>query len=161
MRASQKRKALHRELLKRLDMAGYQTSRIDIVRAIKSTWLQGLFGVTSSKEMDDAQLDVALLEVLILTLSVPTDSSVRKMSMEQRRCIIRLGKYVLGPKYGDGWFWRKLPEWTVDFNTQTGTPSGDGRIRKVTRLDDLTMAEAVYIIRVMEQIEFRLKSGGM
>lgn len=62
-----------------------------------------------------------------------------RLSEGQRKRIIRLGRYVLGEKYGKDWFWKKLREWT-----------------KKSRLDDLTHAEAHYIIKRMEKIEARL-----
>ena len=64
------------------------------------------------------------------------------ISEKQRKRIIRLGKYVLGPRYGNTWFWKKLKEWT-------------GK----TKIDDLTNAEAHYMIKRLESIERRLSKG--
>lgn len=59
-----------------------------------------------------------------------------KLSDKQRKRIVRLGRYVLGERYGKDWFWKKLPEWT-----------------KKHRLDELTHAEAHYVIQRLEKIE--------
>lgn len=62
-----------------------------------------------------------------------------RLTERQRKRIVRLGRYVLGERYGKDWFWKKLPEWT-----------------KKTRLDDLTHAEAHYVIQRLEKIEAAL-----
>lgn len=61
------------------------------------------------------------------------------ITVRQRKSIIRLGRYVLGEHYGKDWFWKKLNEWT-----------------KKSKLDDLTVAEARYVIERLEKIEKRL-----
>lgn len=61
---------------------------------------------------------------------------------KQRKAIIRLGKYVLGPVYGDTWLFKKLKEWIP-------------RFADVQRVDigELTNSEAWYVIRRLEKIE--------
>lgn len=61
------------------------------------------------------------------------------ITVRQRKSIIRLGRYVLGEHYGKDWFWKKLNEWT-----------------KKSKLDELTVAEARYVIERLEKIEKRL-----
>ncbi len=60
-----------------------------------------------------------------------------RLTDKQRRRIIRLGRYVIGERYGKDWFWRNLKEWT-----------------KKSRIEDLTVAEAHYVIKRMEKIEY-------
>lgn len=156
---SQKRREMHRLVMRRLQLAGWQTSIRPAVEAVKHAWLQQLFGVESSKQLDETQLDIALREVETLTVRKP-ESDIAQMSMAQRSRIIRLGKYVLGKHYGIDWFWPKLRLWTEDYNNGRKVYGVDITGRAVSRLNDLSRSEAVHVIRVMEAIEFRLVRKG-
>lgn len=72
-----------------------------------------------------------------------------KLTDKQRKRIIRLGLYVLGPVYGQEWFWAKCKKWIV-------------RLHDAERvdLDQLTNQEAWYLIRRLEKIEARLLKTG-
>lgn len=98
------------------------------MRELKNTFIESL---RYGKQLEEAQR----IEPLI------TDA--------QRKKIIRLGLYVLGPKYGKQWFWRKCKEWVV-------------RLRDADRVDlnKLTNQEAWTVIKRLERIEAQLKKGG-
>ncbi len=68
-----------------------------------------------------------------------------KLTEQQRKKIIRLGLYVIGKRYGSGWFWRKCREWIPRF-----------RQTEKIDLDSLTNYEAWIIIRKLEKIEQRI-----
>lgn len=72
-----------------------------------------------------------------------------KLTPSQKKRIIKLGLYVLGPVYGKEWFWKKCKAWIV-------------RLHDANRvnLDELTNQEAWYMIRRLERIEKHLKSTG-
>lgn len=155
MTPTQMRRTLHQRLLRRMHMAGWAITLRPAVEAVKRQFLQSLFGVESSTELNSTQLAIALKSINELALSTPA-SDVAQMSLAQRSRIIRLGKYVLGKHYGDDWFWKKLPEWTEEYNDGRKILDRHVTGRKVRKLDHLTVSEAVYVIRRLEQIEFRL-----
>ena len=72
-----------------------------------------------------------------------------KLTDKQRKRIIRLGLYVLGPVYGKEWFWAKCKKWIVRLHDA-----------KRVDLDELTNSEAWYLIRRLERIEKRLLETG-
>ncbi len=72
-----------------------------------------------------------------------------KLTDKQRKRIIRLGLYVLGPVYGKEWFWTKCKKWIVRLHDA-----------KRVELDELTNSEAWYLIRRLEKIEKRLIQTG-
>jgi hypothetical protein len=72
-----------------------------------------------------------------------------KLTDSQRKRLIRLGLYVLGPVYGKDWFWAKCKKWIIRLHDA-----------KRVDLDQLTNQEAWYLIRRMEKIEKRLLQTG-
>jgi hypothetical protein len=72
-----------------------------------------------------------------------------KLTEKQKKRIIRLGLYVLGPVYGKDWFWKKCTQWIVRLHDA-----------KRVDLDQLTNQEAWYLIRRLEKIEKRLLQTG-
>lgn len=67
------------------------------------------------------------------------------ISEKQRKRIVRLGLYVLGPVYGKQWFWEKCKKWIVRLKDA-----------KTVDLNSLTNQEAWYLIQRLERIEKRL-----
>lgn len=67
---------------------------------------------------------------------------------KQRRTLIKLGVYVLGPKYGKDFFWNKVKEWMPRWKNA-------GRVD----LGKLTNQEADYLIRRFTKIERRLEAA--
>jgi len=69
-----------------------------------------------------------------------------KATPRQISAIVKLGRYVLGERYGKDWFWKKCKEWIPRFND----------LERIN-LNDLTSYEAWYLIQRLEKIEKRLE----
>ncbi|MBP8975081.1 MAG: hypothetical protein KBG83_00030 [Bacteroidetes bacterium] len=72
--------------------------------------------------------------------------SEAKATPRQIAAIVKLGRYVIGERYGKNWFWQKCKEWIPRFNDAE-------RIN----LNELTSYEAWYLIQRLEKIEKRLE----
>ncbi len=151
----QKRMKLHSRIVHVMQRANYQTSYAPAVKAVKRAYLQNTFGVDSSTLLDDEQLNLAITAwTHHLKIAEPQDAFFSVPTGNEFNKIVRLGKYKLGKVYGDDWFWRHLPDWSLEtYSTvdQTQYPA-----RKVRTLKQLSRAEAEHIIRKLEQIEYRV-----
>jgi len=160
-----KRVRLHNLLVAKMHKAGYQTHYKPVVVMMKREFLKKYMGVVSSKELEGDAIDQAYKHLLNLAIKEPDAkaSEILPLSIEQRKKIIRIGRYVLGKHYGDDkWFWAKLPVYVMDFHAgeihkETGIALST---RKVRKLDDLTRAEAHYVIQRLEAIEYNITCGG-
>ena len=106
------------------------------------------FGRLSVKEM--RELHAMVQESKRTGAKLEKEQSLEpKLTDKQRKRIIRLGLYVLGPVYGKEWFWAKCKKWIVRLHDA-----------KRVDLDELTNSEAWYLIRRLERIEKRLLETG-
>jgi hypothetical protein len=152
------RNNLHKLLLTKMRAAGWQSSGKHIVETVKRAYLQKYCGVYSSTELNTEQLTQAIETLRVIAINKPTHWDHKPLTVAQRNCIIRLGKYVIGKQYGDDWFWQFLPKAIHEMyqgviDTETGV---DMSRRCVTRIHDLTEFEADYIIKRLMKIEERM-----
>lgn len=74
-----------------------------------------------------------------------------KATSAQIKRLVKLGRYsIINEKYGNDWFWKKCLEWIVRLKNANA---------KRVKLDELTNQEAWYLIKRLERIEKRLKTG--
>ena len=156
------RQQLHKLLVQKMDRAGYQTHYLPAVVMMKAEFLKRYCGVVSSKNLDAAMCEYAIEQLQSVTIAMPRKAQHKRPTIQQRKKIARLGKYVLGAVYGDQWFWKNLPEWIAElYLGATDSDSGiDISKRTVRKIDNLTQYEAWYIIQRMEKIEAKLHKDG-
>ncbi|MCZ7556812.1 MAG: hypothetical protein M5R41_10475 [Bacteroidia bacterium] len=156
------RQQLHKLLVAKMDRAGYQTHYLPCVVQMKQEFLKRYCGVTSSRQLDAAMCEYAIEQLQSVTIAMPRKAQHKRPTIQQRKKIARLGKYVLGAVYGDQWFWNNLPVWIGElYAGATDLESGvDISKRTVRKIDNLTQYEAWYIIQRMEKVEFKLHKDG-
>jgi hypothetical protein len=156
------RRQLHRLLIIKMNRAGWQTHFTPAVTAMKRQFLLRYCGVYSSKDLDAGMCEFAIEQLRDVAISAPRNIHHKRPSVDQRKRVVRLGRYVLGAVYGQNWFWKKLPEWIGElYDGQTDPETGeDLSKRRVRQLENLTSYEAWYIIQRMEKIEAKLHHEG-
>ena len=156
------RQQLHRLLMLKMNQAGWQTHFTPCVQKMKREFLMRYVGVTSSKFLDAEMCELAITRLKEIAVSTPRHAQHQRITVQQRKAIVKLGRYQLGKVYGDKWFWAQLPVWVKEFwvdvfDEETGT---DLSQRFVHRIDDLSVSEARYVIQRMEKIEYQLAREG-
>lgn len=156
------RQRLHRLLIEKMNRAGYQTHFVPAVALMKREFLQRYCGVTTSKDLDAGICEYAIEQLQNIAISQPRNVQFKRPTIKQRKALVRLGRYVLGAVYGDGFFWKKMPEWIAELYADAKEMYADVDLSKRTvhRLDNLTSYEAWYIIQRMEKIEVKLHEEG-
>ena len=156
------RQRLHMLLIDKMNRAGWQTHFTPCVQKMKLEFLMRYCNVTTSKRLDAEACEAATQRLREITIAPPTLAIHQRPTIQQRKAIVRLGRYVLGPVYGDKWFWKMLPDWVHEYwgTTYDHETDTDLSKRKVTRIDDLTRDEARYVIQRLEKVEARLKTTG-
>ncbi len=153
------RQRLHRLLIEKMNRAGWQTAYLPAVVAMKRQFLTRYCGVSSSKDLDSAMCDYAIEQLRGISIAEPQWPVHQRPTVDQRKKIVRLGKYRLAPVYGEAWFWKKLPEWIHEYHQDEIDPATgiDLSKRRVTSINMMTRAEAWYIIQRLEKVEARLE----
>ncbi len=156
------RRQLHRLLIIKMNRAGWQTHYTPAVTAMKREFLRRYCGVSTSKDLDAGMCLFAIEQMQSLAISPPRNIHHKRPSVDQRKRVVRLGRYVLGSVYGQNWFWKKLPEWIGELYQHATDPETgeDLSKRRVRQLENLTSYEAWYIIQRMEKIEAKLHHEG-
>ncbi len=152
------RMKLHSRIVYAMRRAAWQASYLPAVKHVKRQYLSRAFSVSSSTALDANQLRAAIDEwTLTIKLSPPTDKHFSIPTDAELKKIVRLGKYKLGSIYGDKWFWNHLPDWTESYYEQVDTQQYPAR--RVKSLHDLSAYEAEHVIRILEQVEKKVRAA--
>lgn len=153
------RQRLHKLLVDKLHRAGWQTNYLPSVTVTKRVFLMQHFGVRSSRDLRSRDLHKACSLIQNIAIKEPHESEYMRLTIAQRKKIIAIG-FKLSEHYGNPkWTFKKLAEWTTEFYRDTihQLTGIDLTKRRVRRIEDLTKAEAHYIIQRMEKIEYSIE----
>lgn len=158
----QMRMHLHTRIMYKMRSAGWQVSWTQLVDRMKREYLKRHCDVDSSRDLSGPDLERACLVIEGITIARPADALYAVLSLAQRRTIVRIGKYVLAPVYGESWYWAQQQVWVNEFlaGTVVDTQTQEPAVHRVKRIDDLTLAEARYVIQRLEKIEAKLHMEG-
>jgi hypothetical protein len=156
-----RRQRFHRLLCDKMQKAGWQTNYGPGVKLVKRTFVQTLYGVTSTVDLTEDQLACAEARLRVDIISKPPSAEYTPVTVQQTKKIVRLGKYVLGGYYGETWFWKKIRLWISELYQDVVHETGINLSRRrVSRISHLTEREASYIIQRLEQVEPSLTRAG-
>jgi hypothetical protein len=152
------RQLLHRTIANKAARAGWQKHYPPGIIMLKHKFLMQHFCVESSKELNAEQLQTARQILATVEFGKAPDSTYATASSDQIRKIVRIGKYVIGPTYGEDWYLKQLPVYMRDLYSGCVHVEAefDLKTRRVHELNQLTAKEAYYVIQRLEQVEFAL-----
>lgn len=156
------RQVLHTQIIRKMRLAGWQASYPPAVAEVKHLFLTKRFGVSSSRDLTEDQLIDALNTLATMEFTKPINADFKCASSDQIRKIVRIGKHVLGDKYGPTWYLSKVAEWVNELHQGEAQKEISDVTKKhtVRTLNQLTRSEAYYVIQRLEKIEFALWRKG-